>query len=658
MSTKVNHWNYLLAVGLCLFVSVAYPEVPQGTATLPAPLAAPLEKFPAEPAAFLEKVQNLGEKVIKEAEEEMKNTKLSPSELAGTDEKMLWGLKFRYGDDWTVYSEKLHAQCIAYADAANAMDDPEKQFRNLYQPSMSAWADHVRRMAMQENVSREDFEKFCDLSALIHKKYQNPSGNVYDSHYRSVLEYVLIYFVADVLDPDATKGFVQLAAKKLGIDPDAPDNKSRTFDDAVIGTIRRTRLLGKELELTGKDKDDKTVDVKQFHGKPVLIVSDTEISEANQSIAKKLYALLQPEGLVMLKVQQDTAIGGGAFMLGGGLMQTEDRPIKPEEVAAFPGTIVKSKFCDFYCCWSPNFVIGEPYIRPVEEFCLFLLDSQGKVVRLQNSGYDAALCAELKKMFPAKATEITTLLLEIQANQDRWTNEKKKRNVLVQSKNLDPVKKRLVLLYEVIDLGHNDHIFYNESYKNSRSADSKWYRWHKSGLIFPAFQNFPDIPEVSPELRFRIRLTSIKAKQAENAYRVQGDISLQPEIVCKPLNDEIKKWAEGFPKHPFWEYFYSYRMNTINWLMMERLEKLPDAQKKDYAEVVIQELFALAEEMIPANPEDRNIASDFRYALRNTLKEFESIDDSLIEKLKKQFSILIIATSKDEELINFAVKEL
>jgi hypothetical protein len=138
-------------------------------------------------------------------------------------------------------------------------------------------------------------------------------------------------------------------------------------------------------------------------------------------------------------------------------------------------------------------------------------------------------------------------------------------------------------------------------------------------------------------------------------------MSLQPEVVCKPLHEEIKQWKADFPNHPFWYDFYSIRRDTIRGLMMERLRKLPDAEKRDYAEIVIRELFSLAEEFIPTG--DRGVGSDFRLILGETLREFqgveyESIDDRLIESFKKQFSMLILATSEDEQLIDFAVKEL
>jgi len=255
------------------------------------------------------------------------------------------------------------------------------------------------------------------------------------------------------------------------------------------------------------------------------------------------------------------------------------------------------------------------------------------------------------------------LLPEIQANQDYWTNEINKRCVVFQSKNLDPVKKRLLSLFEITDPGHNDHLFQMQDfYKNMRSPDSEWHQWYYSGLIFPAFQDFPDFPEVSPELRFRILHTTIKARYAEYAFHCLGDVSLQPEVVCKPLHDEIKQWKEDFPNHPFHDYFYSKRLRTIRWLMMERIRKLPDAEKRDYAETILRELFSLAEEVIPtATP--YHVGSDFRIILPEIIGrfrgvEFESVDDALIERFKRQFQMLILTTSQDEQLIDFAVKDL
>jgi len=132
-----------------------------------------------------------------------------------------------------------------------------------------------------------------------------------------------------------------------------------------------------------------------------------------------------------------------------------------------------------------------------------------------------------------------------------------------------------------------------------------------------------------------------------------------PEIISKPLNDEIKKWEEDFPKHPFWQDFFSLRLQTIHWLMMERFLKLPAAEKKDYGEIVVREFVSLAQEKIPtADPKTDHIGQNFRVIAQNILWEFDGIDDGLGENLKKQLTLIIFATSNDEELINFAAKEL
>jgi hypothetical protein len=637
----------ILAVGLCMLIS---------TESLAGYV--PLEKFQTEPEAFLEKVQTLGGKLIVEAEETLNKENLSPEEQSQAIDKMLWGLKFKYGNDWNVFAEKL----ISFCDSLT-----EEQFQNqfvhgLYSQLLGLSHRMVLSLAVEGHLAQEDFEKICDTAVLIRNKFLNKMDARLSPFYKSSMENILIWRIADAFDPDATRGFVQLAAEKLGLDPDKPSDSEGRFDDSTFGTIRRTRLLGQQLEMSGVDKDGNTVDIKQFRSKPVLLVATDRMSEANQSISNKLYELLQNEGLVMLKVQPNTAVGG--VMLGGslGAMPTRNRPVTDEDAAAFSGTVVASPFHDFYHCVTPHFILTQPYLYPSEKFCLFLLDAQGKVVRLQNSGYDAALLADLKELFPAKEAELSALLPIVQANQDRWTDEKNKRCVVFQSKKLDDAKKQLLMLFEVIDPGHNDHIFrISDHYKNVRSADSQWYQWHYSGLIFPAFQGFPDFPEVSPELRFRILYATVKARQVENAYRSLGDINVLPEVISKPLNDDIKKWNEDYPNHPFWYEFFAERRGTVSWLMMERLRKLPDSQKKEYAEVVFRELFSLAEEFIPTG--DRRVGSDFRVIIPMFIRElqgveFDSIDDGVIADYKRQFFVLITTTSTDVELFEFAVREL
>ena len=673
MIAQKNHWKHrwgLLAVGLFLLVSLAtlirfqYVETKadavetavteESTVSESTVNYVPLEKFPSEPKAFLEKVQSLGEKLVAETGEILDMENLSPEEQSAAIEAMLWGLKFRYGDDWDVFSEKLFAFCDFLTD--ERFHDPYA--RDFHLPWRHLLERMATRLATEENIRLEDFEKICDALVRIREKYRCSTEDRSSDFTTSSEDFTLISHIADVLDPDATRGFVQLAAEKLGLDPDKPIEPRRTFDDRVYGKIRQTRLLGNELEMSGVDKDGKTVDLKQFRGKPVLMVASQKFSETTRRFTDKLHALLAPEGLVMLKVQQDVAM---QMMAAFGDPPKTDRPIRPDEVAEFPGTVVKSSFHDFYHCMTFHSGLMNPNLWPGEGFCLFLIDPQGKVMRQQNNGYDAAFCTDLKTLFPAKATEISALQSEIQANQDDWTNEKNKRNVVYQSKNLDPVKKRLLSLYEVIDMGANDHYFQlPQLYTNVRSADSSWHQWYFAGLVFPAFQDFPDFPEVSPELRFRILWTKVKAKRMENAYRCLGDPGVQPEIVSKPLNDEIKKWREDEPNHPFWYDFYSLRRDTIRWLMMDRLRKLPNAEKKDYAEIVIQELVALAEEILPvANPETDSVGQDYRIIVPELLKEFRDIDASLVEKLKKQFSAVIFATSMhDEQLLHFAIQEL
>jgi len=515
-----------LVIGLCLLVSVAIwswflyvqPKIElmeNVVAVVNLTEYVPLEKFPTEPPAFLEKVQALGEKLIVEAGETLHKESISPEEQGPAIDKMLWGLKFKYGDDWDVFAEKL----ILFCDFLT-----EGRFHNPFTYHFDIeWREYLKRMAtrlaIEENIKLDDFERICDTLVHICGKY----NRLLDEHIAAFIpagqDYMLICFIADVLDPDTTRGFVQLAAQKLGLDPDVPNDPPRHLDDSIMGTIRRTRLLGKELPMSGVDKDGNTVDLTQFRGKPVLLVATNQISEANRNISNKLHELLQGDGLVMLKVQPD-AVYGGMGGYHGGMGGGYDRPITAEEVATFPGTVVKSPFYDFYYCSAASEIMMNPTIYPGEEFCLFLIDPQGKVVRLQNNGYDAALCRDLKAMFPAKETGITALQAEIQANQNRWTDEKNKRNVVYQSKNLDGVKRKLLSLYEIIDPNVNNHFFQMlESYKNLRSEDSQWHQWFYSGLVFPAFHDFPDFPEVSPELRFRVLLSKTNAKHIENVYR-------------------------------------------------------------------------------------------------------------------------------------------
>ena len=193
------------------------------------------------------------------------------------------------------------------------------------------------------------------------------------------------------------------------------------------------------------------------------------------------------------------------------------------------------------------------------------------------------------------------------------------------------------------------------AYRNLRSGD---YGWYHSSLVFPAFLDFPDFPEVSGELRFRILYVKFKARRAEEMYRLLCDSTLRPEEVCKPLNDEIRQWREKDPHHPFWYEFYSLRRDRVSWLMMEHYRKLPLAGKPDYAEVIVKELLALAQEEIPTA--DRGVSSDFRVIVPGMINQFESdkISDVLVAKLKSQLSMIIFATSQDEELLNFAAEQL
>ena len=90
---------------------------------------------------------------------------------------------------------------------------------------------------------------------------------------------------------------------------------------------------------------------------------------------------------------------------------------------------------------------------------------------------------------------------------------------------------------------------------------------------------------------------------------------------------------------PFWYEFFAIRRDNIRWFMMEHFRKLPAAEKKDYGEIIIRELLALAkEEFPPAVAETyRGIQSDFQIIVRETHKEFEEVDKSLADKLKKEF---------------------
>ena len=383
MITQTNRWKHrwvLLAIGLCLLISIAtltrfqHSEAQQETAADREPATVspvaeippkyiPLAKLPSEPAAFLESVQKLGEKLIAEAEEILKKENLSLEEQASAVETMHWGLRFKYGDDWDIFAEKL----FAFYDGLT-----EKQFRQpVTLGSLFNWNNILHQIAMrleiEETIQQEDFEKICDTSVLIRDKYLRIIDDEnFAPFIASSLDFSTISRIADTLDPDTTRGFVQLAAKKLGIDPDKPNNPKGTLEDRGFGTIRRTRLLGTELEMQGVDKDGKTVDIKQFRGKPVLIICPQEISETNRNITSKLYELLQPEGLVMLKLQPDTA----GMMMGIGEIPKSDRPIKPEEVAEFPGMIVKSNFYDYYRCGAHQFVTS-PLFFPAKRFVSF-----------------------------------------------------------------------------------------------------------------------------------------------------------------------------------------------------------------------------------------------------------------------------------------------
>jgi len=59
-----------------------------------------------------------------------------------------------------------------------------------------------------------------------------------------------------------------------------------------------------------------------------------------------------------------------------------------------------------------------------------------------------------------------------------------------------------------------------------------------------------------------------------------------------------------------------------------------------------------------ADAKTDSVGQDYRIIVPEFLKEFESIDKSLVEKLKKQFSAVIFATSNDERLLDFAKYQL
>ncbi len=612
----------------------------------------PLEKLPQEPEAFLKEVQSLGEKFIAEADATLKKENLSKEERDSAIEKMKWGVKFKYGGDRSEYVEKMSDFLRRISDESRANHD--------YLPDFE-WC---RLLALEEknlkfdekDTLRTAFENLCEKYVNIRDKYHPRKSASYQSVFlRNVIERSLIGPVADIFDPDTTRGFVQYAAEKLGLDPDKSiENPEGPFTDEIYGTIRRTRLLGNELDISGVDIAENAIDLKQFRGKPVLIVAfESKMSDTTRNISNELYKLLHPEGFEMVKVQRDYAASTAAGM--GMSPYSQDRPITAEEVAEFPGIIVKSIFYDSHHCWTSNFGLSNPYLYPGEEFCLFLIDSQGKVVRLQNNGFDAALCAKLKKMFPAKAKEISALQTTIQANQDRWDAEKNNRNVFLAARDKPSPEKELLTLFEICDDGMNNP-FNNYTYQAIRTHQDANAYWKR---VFPFFIDFPDFTDVSPEIRFRILLTKTKARWMELAFQMDCDPSLRPEVVCKPLCDEILQWKKDYPNHPFQYDFYSIRRDTVRWLMMEHLKNLPPAEKKAYAEVVIRELVQLAKEELPtANPKTDSVGQDFRIIVPETLKEFESIDDGLSEKLKSQLSTIIFATTKDETLLDFAAKEL